>query len=100
MSIRSSASVRPFRKPVLDALSPEDRRFYDNNDRHLPASSRTISDYVYVVRHRPLTGIEKQDLNCAIQTLSKKSDLYRGRAIQAGIECGVYALKTLVHRGA
>jgi hypothetical protein len=97
MSRQSSAAVRPFIKPALAALSREDRRFYDNNNRQLSASSRTISDYRILVKHRPLTEIEKQHLDRAIQALSKDGTLYRGWAIQAGIECGVYALRSLVH---
>ena len=100
MSRQSTASVRPFIKPVLATLSKEDRHFYNSNDRHLPASTRTMSDYTILVKHRPLTKIEKQDLACAIQTLSKKGSLYEASAIHAGIECGVYALRSLVHCGA
>jgi hypothetical protein len=96
MSIQSAASVRPFIKPVLSTLSKEDRRFYDSNNRNLPAPTRTISDYTMLVKHRPLTDIEKRDLYCAIQAQFKKGELYRGSAIQAGIECGVYALRSLI----
>src|SRR5258708_182802 len=97
MSRQSSASVMPLVKDVLAALSPEDRKFRANNRRCLPASARTILDYEKVRRFRPLTEAEKQDLCVAIETERKSEGKYSsGRAIQTGIDCGVYALKPLV----
>jgi hypothetical protein len=96
MSQQSTASVMPLVKDALAALSPEVRKFRANNRRCLPASTRTILDYEKVRRFRPLTEVEKCDLYEATEIERNKSKYLGGRAIQTGINCGVYALKPLV----
>jgi hypothetical protein len=96
MSRQSNASVMPLIKDVLAALSPEDRKFRANNRKCMPASTRTILDYEKVRRFRPLTEAEKCDLYEATEIERNKSKYLGGRAIQTGINCGVYALKPLV----
>jgi hypothetical protein len=97
MSIQSAASVRPFIIPALAALTKEERSFRNNNRRNIAAHNRTILDYKRVARERPLTEIEKQDLHSAIEIERQSETRFGGWAVQVGIDCGVYALRSLVH---
>jgi hypothetical protein len=95
-SRKSSAAVRPYKKAVLATLDKETLKFYKELCKEKSDSEATISDYKLVVKHRPLTESEKRDLDTAIKMQSRKGKLYKGSAIQAGIECGIYAVTSLI----
>jgi hypothetical protein len=93
MSTRSSALVKEFRKAALATVTPEIRKIVQDSYKEMTAHMRTIVDYRRVAKERALTQTEKQDFYRALEAERKTGSRW---VVQIGIDCGIYALQTLV----